>query len=244
MLRVVALRALPIAHQLGLCLLPGLGIDERGHPDRDPFSLRASRATLAIAGVAIFEPPRVIRTAYLSRLCAIVIGFPFINGIAEDLNHTTLRPPTVLGFPGWNPLQGEAPMNGIGALLLFDTPAIDLPDDLCFSLVDDQMLRRGRRLADVRIVIRRIAPVDKPLSCGKELSAPRAVLDQGTLILGKDTLHLLFRCCAQALMDKHHLTATAEAFLDQDHLIGRAARQTIRRCDQHDLESAFGHQIA
>jgi hypothetical protein len=35
MLRVVALGPLPIADELGLGPLPRLGIDERGHPDRD-----------------------------------------------------------------------------------------------------------------------------------------------------------------------------------------------------------------
>ena len=59
MLRVVALRPLPIAHQWDLRVLPRLGIDERRYPDGDPFGLRASRAALAIAGVALFEPPRV-----------------------------------------------------------------------------------------------------------------------------------------------------------------------------------------
>ncbi len=56
MLRVVALRPLPIADELGLGLLPRLGIDERGHPDRDPVTLRAPCAALAITRRAILEP--------------------------------------------------------------------------------------------------------------------------------------------------------------------------------------------
>src|SRR5262249_42888451 len=100
---VVALRALPIPGQLPLHSVPGLGIDERGHTDRNPFGLGPPCAALAIARATIFQttPPR--RPPDIPRLGAIVIGFSFIEGVAQDFDDTTLRPPPVLGLPGGTP---------------------------------------------------------------------------------------------------------------------------------------------
>src|SRR5262245_22474007 len=140
MLCVVALRARSIPGQLPLCPVPGLGIDEHGHADRNPFAQGAPRAALAIAGMALFEPTQAIRPPDIPRLGAIVVGFPFRNGVAEDLDDTTLGPPAMLGLPGRYPLQSETPMNGIGTQLLLHTPAIDLPDHLGCRLVDHEVL--------------------------------------------------------------------------------------------------------
>jgi len=76
MLRVVTLRPLPIADQLGLRPFPVLGIEERKHPDWDPVGLGAPRAALAIARPTIFDAALAIRPPDLPRLGAIVVGFP------------------------------------------------------------------------------------------------------------------------------------------------------------------------
>ena len=55
MLRVVALGSLPIAHQLPLRSLPGVGIDQGWDPHGDPCGLGTLRAALAIARAAIFQ---------------------------------------------------------------------------------------------------------------------------------------------------------------------------------------------
>src|SRR6266478_8699052 len=70
MLRVVALRPLAILDELRLRPFPGLGIDERRYPDWNPFGLRASHTTLAIAGVTIFQPAQPIRPPDVPRLRA------------------------------------------------------------------------------------------------------------------------------------------------------------------------------
>jgi hypothetical protein len=93
MLRVVALRPLPILHQLGLCPFPRLWINERGDPDRNPFGLRAACTALPVAGMAIFESMPPMGTAHIPGLGTIIIRFPFIEGVAQHLNHTTLGPP-------------------------------------------------------------------------------------------------------------------------------------------------------
>src|SRR2546428_1868447 len=188
------------------------------HPDRNPFSLRASRTALAVAGVAIFEPPQAIRPPDIARLGAIVIGLPFVEGVAEDLDHTTLGPPAVLRLAGWHPVHGETPLNGIGTQLLFHTPAIDLPDHLGFRLVDHEMLWRGGRLVHVGVAIGWIAPVDPALAGRKQLPAAGALVDQGAFILRKDALHLeehlFFGARPQALMHEDDLTARPGQLFD------------------------------
>ena len=51
MLSIVALRALTVPGELSLRPFPGLGINDRGHPDRNPFGLWASHTALAVAGI-------------------------------------------------------------------------------------------------------------------------------------------------------------------------------------------------
>jgi hypothetical protein len=81
MLRVVALGPLAIVDELGLRPLPRLGIDERRHPDRNPFGVGTLRAALAIARATIFQPTQPIRPPEIPRLRAIVVGFPFVDGV-------------------------------------------------------------------------------------------------------------------------------------------------------------------
>jgi len=139
-------------------------------------------------------------------------------------------------------------MNGIGTQLLLNTPAIDLPHNLRFGLMDHEMLRSGCRLVDVGIPIGRIPPVDPALAGRKQLPAAGAFVDQGALILRKDALHLeehlFFGACAQALMHEDDLTPPSGQLLDQNDLIGIAAGEAVRGRDQHDLKGAFGREIA
>jgi len=155
MRRIVALRPLAIPDELRLCPVPGLGIDERWHPDRNPCGLRASRTALAVAGVAIFQAPLAIGPSDIPGLRAMVVGFSFGERVAEELNDTPWRPPALRGLPGRDTLHREMPVNGLRTPLLLHTPAIDLPDHLGFRLVDHEVLGGGRRL---------IATIVKPLA--------------------------------------------------------------------------------
>ena len=85
---------------------------------------------------------------------------------------------------GWDPLQRETPMNGIGTQLLLHTPAIDLSDHLGFGLVDSEVLWRGCRLVDVGVAIGWISQLTA-LAGRKELPAAGAFVDQGPLVLAK-----------------------------------------------------------
>jgi hypothetical protein len=244
----MTLRPLAIPDELRLRPCPALGIDERRAPDRNPFGLRASHTALAVARVAIFQPAPPIGPPDVPRLRAIIVGFPFVEGVAEDLNHTTLGPLTPFGLPGGNAVGGETLMHGIGTQLLLDTPTIDLPYNLRFGLIDHEMLRSSCRLMDIGIPIGRIPPVDPPLAGGKELPASGAFVDQSALVLRKDPLHLeehLFcGARAQALMHEDDLTPTSGQLFDQYDLIGIAAGEAVRGRDQHDLKGAFGREIA
>src|SRR4029453_15890007 len=81
MLSVFPLGPDAIGDELGLPPRPRLGIDERRHPDRNPFGVGALRAALAIARATIFQPTQPIRPPEIPRLRAIVVGFPFVDGV-------------------------------------------------------------------------------------------------------------------------------------------------------------------
>src|SRR2546426_6779646 len=113
-------------------------------------------------------------------------------------------------------------MNGVGTQLLLHAPAIDLPHNFRFALIDHHMLRSGGRLPDVGVAIGGIPPVDPPLARRKQLPATGAFMDQGALVLRKDALHLeehLFcGACPQALLYEDHLTPLSSQLVDQDDL--------------------------
>jgi hypothetical protein len=58
---------------------------------------------LAVAGMAIFEATRPIRPPDIPRLGAIIVGFAFREGVAEDFPPTTLRPMARVDFRGGMP---------------------------------------------------------------------------------------------------------------------------------------------
>ena len=95
---------------------------------------------MAIAGVAIFEATRPIRPSDIPRLGTIIGGFAFVEGVAEEFNHPTVRPMAPCGLPRRNALRRETSMNGIRTPRLHYAPALDRPDHLGFRLVDHQVL--------------------------------------------------------------------------------------------------------
>src|SRR5688500_941531 len=100
-------------------------------------------------------------------------------------------------------------MNGVGTQLLLHAPAVDLPHDLRFRLVDHEMWWGRGRLADIRVAIGRIAPVDASLTGSKHPPTARPLWDQGAFILRKAPLHLeqhlFLRIRAQGLLRKDNL---------------------------------------
>jgi hypothetical protein len=160
----MALRPLAMADELRLRPLPGLGIDKRRHPDGNPFALRASRTTLAMARMAICEPAQPIGAPDLPRRRPMVIGFPLIEGVSPHRQHTTWRPPLSGSLPRRDPLCRKAPRKGVGTSRRLHAPAIARPHTLRFGLVNHERRRSGGRLADVRVALGRIPPVDPALA--------------------------------------------------------------------------------
>jgi hypothetical protein len=82
-----------------------------------------------------------------------------------------------------------------------------------------------------------------------QLPAPATLRDLRALILGDHALELaqqLVLRCARALspLHEHDLDPAARELLEQQHLVGVAARETIRRVAQHDLEAALDRAVA
>jgi len=202
---------------------------------------------LRVAGDAVFAAAWAIRLVELRRLGPVVVGFALIERVTEDLANTTWRPAPVACLAGTDALGGEPLMDGIGTEMLFHAPAIDQADDLRFSLVDDQMLRRGQGFPDVGVSIGGIPPVDTPLTRGKQAASSGALLNERAFVLGKDALHLqqhlFFWTGAQVMLDKDDCAATAAEFFDQEYLIGITPREAIRYGNEEDLEGAFRHEI-
>ena len=145
---------------------------------------------LAIARHAVFAAAPAIRQLHIGGLGPVVIGFTLVEGVAEDLDNTTLRPAPVARLAGDDPLGREPPLDGVRTHLFFHAPAINEADDLGFGFVDDEMLRGYRGFPDVRVAIGRIAPVDPPLPRRKQAAPACPFLNERPLVLGKDALHL------------------------------------------------------
>src|SRR5262249_23562116 len=109
------------------------------------------------------------------------------------------------------------------------------------------MLWGRGRFTDIRIAIRRVAPVDPPLARGKELPPPGAVLNERSLVLRKHSLdlqqHLLLRPGAEGVMKKDAHTPKAREPPKDPHWKGIAPREPVRAPDQHRLKHPFGRQI-
>ena len=80
--------------------LPGLRIDERGHPDRNSFGRGLPYTPLTIASATIFQAPPPLRPSDIPGVRAIVVRFSFTDRVAADLDDTTLCTPAMLGLPG------------------------------------------------------------------------------------------------------------------------------------------------
>src|SRR5215510_14218985 len=124
----MALRAFLVLPQLSLRPLPGLWINDCRHWDSNPLARRPPGPALGIPRDPVVAPAAAIRLVCLPRLGPVVIGFALVEGVAQDLDNTTLCPAPLTRLAGDNPSCGEPPLDGVGTALLFHTPAIDEAD--------------------------------------------------------------------------------------------------------------------
>jgi hypothetical protein len=78
--------------------------------------------------------------------------------------------------------------------------------------------------------------------------APRTLQNLGPLVFGNDALNLqqelVLRCTADRPVQEHDLGAAAAKLLDQEHLVGVASRQPVRRVHVNAFDLSASHRIA
>src|SRR5262245_2468301 len=126
--RRMALRAFLILPQLPLRPLPGFWINDHRRWDSNPLTRRPLGPALGIPWDPVLTPAPAIRLVCFPRLGPVVIGFALVEGVAQDLDNTTLCPAPLARLAGDEPLRREPPLDGVGTALLFHTPAIDEAD--------------------------------------------------------------------------------------------------------------------
>src|ERR671923_310570 len=121
----MALGAFLVLSELPLRPLPGLRIKEGRHRDSNPLARRPLGPPLAIARHAVLTAAPAIRQLHIGGLGPGVIGFTLVEGVAEDLDNTPLRPAPVAGLARDDPLGSEPPLDGVGTHLFLHAPAIN-----------------------------------------------------------------------------------------------------------------------
>ena len=100
----MALGAFLVLPQLPLHPLPRLRVNARRHRHGHPLARRPPGPALGIPRDPVFVAAPAIGLAHLPHLGPVVIGFAFIEGVAEDLDETTLRPAPLARRAGDDPL--------------------------------------------------------------------------------------------------------------------------------------------
>ena len=82
-----------------------------------------------------------------------------------------------------------------------------------------------------------------------QLPAAAALRDLRALVLGNHPLELaqqlvLRRAGPHGLLEKHDLDPAAREFFQQQHLVGVAAREPVRRKTEHHLEATLERPVA
>src|SRR5689334_2200966 len=246
---VVPCGALAVAGQLLLGQAPKLGVDDGGHRHRDPLLRRPEGLAAPIARAEILEAGLAVRLDPIRRAPAIVPALALVARVRQDPDHGALRPAAPAAPAGRHPAFDVCSSDLVGAQLLLDQPAVQLAHHRRFALLDDEP--PGSRLvpaAEAVAVGRRAAPVHPPLARPEQTATSGPVLDQGALVLGEHALHLqqhlLLRAAAEGVVEERDLAAGPRELVDHQHLTGVAARQAIRRADQHGRARPLGDQIA
>jgi hypothetical protein len=108
----MALGTFVVLPELPLRPLPGLWINDGWHRDGNPLARRPPGPPLAIPRHAVFAATWAIGLVHIACLGPVVIRVALGDGVAEDLDHTTLRPAPVACLGGDDPLGSEPPLDG------------------------------------------------------------------------------------------------------------------------------------
>src|SRR5690349_1115012 len=244
----LATRALPVAAPVLLELLPGgleqPAVDQRRNRHAEPFGRRHVVDPVGAAGPLAAAPHRPRPDPGLAEG-----GRPGVGGVLEDAPHR--RPvPGALAAAGRVALRLQAPADLADADAVTADPAEDQADDRGLLLVD--LVARAPAavpLADVAVAVRRPRQdADRALARRVALAASAALEDLGPLVLGHHALDLeqqvVLRREADRTVEEDDLDPGAAELVDQEDLVGVAARQPVGRVDVDTIERSGGGRVA
>ena len=180
---------------------------------------------------------------------ATVCRLTGVGGVAQG-RPDRRRSPVRRSSPGRHALLAERPADLDDRLAPLDVALEDLPHDRRFELVD--LVER----------VGVLCPLDIPVAVGRvgehrhragsravQLPTATPLSDLRSLVLGDHPLELaqqliLRRARSLGLLREHDLDPAARELLEQQHLVGVAARQPVRCVTQHDLEAPVERPVA
>src|SRR3954452_16760881 len=250
---VLATGALPVAPPVLLELLPGgleqPALDQRRNRHAEPFGRRHVVDPVGAAGLLAAAPHRPQPDRPRPDPGLAEGGRPGVGGVPENAPHR--RPvPGALAAPGRVALRLQAPADLADADAVTADPAEDQADDRGLLLVD--LVARAPAavpLADVAVAVGRPRQdADRALARRVPLAASAALEDLGPLVLGHHALDLeqqvVLRREADRPVEEDDLDPGAAQLVDQEDLVGVAARQPVGRVDVDTIERAGGGRVA
>src|SRR4051812_20667991 len=249
----LATRALPVAAPVLLELLPdGLeqpAIDQRRDRHAEPFGRRHAIDPVGPAGLLAAAPHRPQPDRPRPDPGLAEGGRPGVGGILEDAPHRRAIP-GALAAAGQVALPLQTPADLADADAVTADPAEDQANDPGLLLIDPVARAPATvPLADVAVAVRRPRQdADRALTRRVALAAPAAFEDLGPLVLGHHALDLeqqvVLRREADRPVEEDDLDPGAAELVDQEDLVGVAARQPVGRVDVDAIERARGGRVA
>ena len=223
--------------------------DQRRHRDPQPVL-----GPDVLVGGATGMPASLAGHAHrLRRLAghapATVSRLAGVGRVAQD-RPDRRRAPVRRSGPGRHALLGERPGDLDDRLALLDVAVEDLPDDRRFELVDLEERVGVLGLLDIPVAVGRVGEHrHRAGSRAMQLPATAPLGDLRALVLGDHPLELaqqlvLRRARPLGLLGEHDLDPAARELLEQQHLVGVAAREPVRRMTQHHLEAPLERPVA
>src|SRR4051794_791287 len=249
----LATRALPVAAPVLLELLPdGLeqpAIDQRRNRHAEPFGRRHAIDPVGPAGLLAAAPHRPQPDRPRPDPGLAEGGRPGVGGILEDAPPRRAIP-GALAAAGQVALPLQTPADLADADAVTADPAEDQANDPGLLLIDPVARAPATvPLADVAVAVRRPREdADRALTRRVALAAPAAFEDLGPLVLGHHALDLeqqvVLRREADRPVEEDDLDPGAAQLVDQQDLVGVAARQPVGRVDVDTIERARGGRVA
>ena len=119
---------------------------------------------------------------------------------------------------------------------------------LGLGVIDDQVARHGVASRHVAVAVGRLGAEQVAVAGLLELAAAEALGEHRALVLGDGALDLQQQLVARVLGDgtveEGDLDAGAAELLEQQHLVGVAARQAVGREHRDDLDGGVAHRVA